>query len=118
MRRSASARRSETTGGELPARWVIHAATMVEPGGRASADVVRRATAATLWKAEELNVRSLRPCRLRHRRRRLPRSRTLPRSRWRRSAATSLPARGWSASCSPSAACDVRGLEQALAASA
>jgi O-acetyl-ADP-ribose deacetylase len=49
----------ETTGGELPARWVIHAATMVAPAGTTSADVVRRATAATLWKAEELNVRSL-----------------------------------------------------------
>jgi O-acetyl-ADP-ribose deacetylase (regulator of RNase III) len=49
----------ETTGGDLPARWVIHAATMVDPGGRADADVVRRATAATLWKAEELNARSL-----------------------------------------------------------
>lgn len=49
----------ETTGGELPARFVIHAATMVSPGGRATADVVRRATAATLWKAEELGVRSL-----------------------------------------------------------
>jgi O-acetyl-ADP-ribose deacetylase len=49
----------ETTGGELPARWVIHAATMVDPGGTTSADVIRRATAATLWKAEELNARSL-----------------------------------------------------------
>jgi O-acetyl-ADP-ribose deacetylase (regulator of RNase III) len=48
----------ETTGGELPARWVIHAATM-EPGGPTSADIVRRATAATLWKAEALNARSL-----------------------------------------------------------
>ena len=49
----------QTTGGDLPARWVIHAATMVDPAGRTSADVVRRATAATLWKAEELNARSL-----------------------------------------------------------
>ena len=49
----------ETTGGDLPARFVIHAATMASPGGRATADVVRRATAATLWKAEELGVRSL-----------------------------------------------------------
>jgi O-acetyl-ADP-ribose deacetylase (regulator of RNase III) len=38
---------------------VIHAATMVDPGGRTSADIVRRATAATLWKAEELNARTL-----------------------------------------------------------
>jgi O-acetyl-ADP-ribose deacetylase len=48
----------ETTAGAMPARWVIHAATMVL-GGPTSADVIRRATAATLWKAEELNVRSL-----------------------------------------------------------
>ena len=48
----------ETTAGEMPARWVIHAATM-EPGGPTSADVIRRATAATLWKAEELGARSL-----------------------------------------------------------
>jgi O-acetyl-ADP-ribose deacetylase len=48
----------ETTAGEMPARWVIHAATM-ELGGRTSADVIRRATAATLWKAEELGARSL-----------------------------------------------------------
>jgi O-acetyl-ADP-ribose deacetylase (regulator of RNase III) len=48
----------ETTAGEMPARWVIHAATM-ELGGPTSADIIRRATAATLWKAEELNARSL-----------------------------------------------------------
>src|SRR5215208_502269 len=48
----------ETTAGRMPARWVIHAATM-KLGGPTSADVIRRATAATLWKAEELNVRSL-----------------------------------------------------------
>jgi O-acetyl-ADP-ribose deacetylase (regulator of RNase III) len=47
-----------TTAGDLPARWVIHAATM-ELGGPTSADVIRRATAATLWKAEELGARSL-----------------------------------------------------------
>ena len=48
----------ETTAGQMPSRWVIHAATM-EPGGPTSADVIRRATAATLWKAEELSARSL-----------------------------------------------------------
>ena len=48
----------ETTAGTLPARWVIHAATM-ELGGPTSADIIRRATAATLWKAEELKARSL-----------------------------------------------------------
>ena len=48
----------ETTAGEMPARWVIHAATM-ELGGPTSADVIRRATAATLGRAEELGARSL-----------------------------------------------------------
>jgi O-acetyl-ADP-ribose deacetylase (regulator of RNase III) len=48
----------ETTAGEMPSRWVIHAATMVL-GGPTSADIIRRATAATLWKAEELGARSL-----------------------------------------------------------
>ena len=48
----------ETTAGDMPSRWVIHAATM-ELGGPTSADVIRRATAATLWKAEELGARSL-----------------------------------------------------------
>jgi len=48
----------ETTAGDLPARWVIHAATM-QLGGPTSADIIRRATAATLWKADELGARSL-----------------------------------------------------------
>ena len=48
----------ETTGGDLPARWVIHAATM-ELGGPTSADVIRRATASTLARAEALGARSL-----------------------------------------------------------
>jgi O-acetyl-ADP-ribose deacetylase (regulator of RNase III) len=48
----------ETSGGDLPARWVIHAATM-ELDLVTDADVIRRATAATLWKAEELGARSL-----------------------------------------------------------
>jgi O-acetyl-ADP-ribose deacetylase (regulator of RNase III) len=48
----------ETTAGAMPSRWVIHAATM-ELGGPTSADIIRRATASTLWKAEELNARSL-----------------------------------------------------------
>jgi O-acetyl-ADP-ribose deacetylase (regulator of RNase III) len=37
---------------------VIHAATM-EPGGPTSAEVIRRATASTLAKADELGARSL-----------------------------------------------------------
>ena len=48
----------ETTGGAMPCRWVIHAATM-EPGGPTSAEVIRRATASTLRTADELGVRSL-----------------------------------------------------------
>src|ERR671929_282666 len=48
----------ETTGGDLPARWVIHAATM-RLGGPTSADIIRRATAATLARADELGARSL-----------------------------------------------------------
>ena len=47
-----------TTGGDMPCRWVIHAATM-ELGGPTSADIVREATASTLRKADELGVRSL-----------------------------------------------------------
>jgi O-acetyl-ADP-ribose deacetylase len=49
---------TETTAGEMPARWVIHAATM-ELGGPTSADVIRRATASTLAKADQLGARSL-----------------------------------------------------------
>jgi O-acetyl-ADP-ribose deacetylase (regulator of RNase III) len=47
-----------TTAGDMPARWVIHAATM-EPGGPTSAEVIRRATAATLRCAADLGARSL-----------------------------------------------------------
>lgn len=48
----------ETTAGEMPARWVIHAATM-ELGGPTSAQVIEHATAATLARAEQLGARSL-----------------------------------------------------------
>jgi len=48
----------ETTAGEMPARWIIHAATM-ELGGATSAEIIERATRATLEKAEELGCRSL-----------------------------------------------------------
>ena len=48
----------ETSAGQMPSRWVIHAATM-ELGGPTSADIVRRATAATLDKADALGARSL-----------------------------------------------------------
>jgi len=47
-----------TSAGSLPSRWIIHAATM-ELGGSTSADIIRRCTAATLWKAEELGATSL-----------------------------------------------------------
>ncbi len=42
----------------MPCRWVIHAATM-ELGGPTSAEVIRRATASTLAKADELGAKSL-----------------------------------------------------------
>jgi O-acetyl-ADP-ribose deacetylase (regulator of RNase III) len=48
----------ETTGGEMPCRWVLHAATM-ELGGPTSPDVIRRATVSTLRLADELGARSL-----------------------------------------------------------
>ena len=48
----------ETTAGEMPARWVIHAATM-ELGGPTSAQIIEQATRSTLAKAEELGARSL-----------------------------------------------------------
>lgn len=48
----------ETTAGEMPARYVIHAATM-EPGGPTSADIIAKATRSTLAKADDLGCRSL-----------------------------------------------------------
>ncbi len=48
----------ETSGGEMPCRWVIHAATM-ELGGPTSAEIIGQATASTLAKADELGAGSL-----------------------------------------------------------
>jgi O-acetyl-ADP-ribose deacetylase (regulator of RNase III) len=48
----------ETTGGDMPCRWVIHAATM-ELGGPTSAEIIRDATASTLRKADKLGAKSL-----------------------------------------------------------
>jgi O-acetyl-ADP-ribose deacetylase (regulator of RNase III) len=48
----------ETSGGEMPSNWVIHAATM-QLGGPTSAEVIRRATASTLRRADELGAKSL-----------------------------------------------------------
>ena len=48
----------ETTAGDLPARYVIHAATM-ELGGPTSADIIARATSSTPGKADDLGCRSL-----------------------------------------------------------
>lgn len=48
----------ETGAGELPSKWVIHAATM-DLGGPTSAEIIRSATAATLRKADELGAKSL-----------------------------------------------------------
>jgi O-acetyl-ADP-ribose deacetylase (regulator of RNase III) len=50
----------ETTGGEMPCRWVIHAATMqLDPPTLTTAQIIRDATASTLRKADELGARSL-----------------------------------------------------------
>jgi O-acetyl-ADP-ribose deacetylase (regulator of RNase III) len=48
----------ETTAGDMPARYVIHAATM-ELGGPTSAEIINRATGSALRKADELGCRSL-----------------------------------------------------------
>ena len=48
----------ETSGGDMPCRWVIHAATM-RLGGPTSAEIIRDATAATLARADALGARSL-----------------------------------------------------------
>src|SRR3954464_591839 len=48
----------ETSGGDMPARWVIHAATM-EMDFRTDAQIIEKATRSTLAKAEELGARSL-----------------------------------------------------------
>jgi O-acetyl-ADP-ribose deacetylase len=48
----------ETTAGDMPAKWVIHAATM-ELGGPTSAEIIRSATASTLRRADELGATSL-----------------------------------------------------------
>ena len=47
-----------TTAGEMPSRWVIHAATM-EPGGPTSGPIIEQATRSTLAVAEELGCRSV-----------------------------------------------------------
>jgi O-acetyl-ADP-ribose deacetylase len=49
---------AETTAGDMPCRWVIHAATM-ELGGPTSSEIIRKATASTLAKADELSAKSL-----------------------------------------------------------
>jgi O-acetyl-ADP-ribose deacetylase len=48
----------ETTAGQMPARYVIHAATM-ELGGPTSAEIIESATRSTLAKAHELGCSSL-----------------------------------------------------------
>src|SRR6266852_6335022 len=47
-----------TSAGEMPSRWGIHAATM-DLGGPTSAEIVRKATASTLVKADELGAETL-----------------------------------------------------------
>jgi O-acetyl-ADP-ribose deacetylase len=48
----------ETGAGDMPSRWVIHAATM-ELGGPTSAEIIRAATRSTLALADELGASSL-----------------------------------------------------------
>lgn len=48
----------ETTAGDMPARYVIHAATM-ELGGPTSAEIIAAATRSTLREADELGCRLL-----------------------------------------------------------
>lgn len=48
----------ETSAGDMPARWVIHAATM-EMDFRTDAQIIEKATRSTLAKAEELGARSI-----------------------------------------------------------
>jgi O-acetyl-ADP-ribose deacetylase (regulator of RNase III) len=48
----------ETTAGEMPSRWVIHAATM-KLGGPTSAEIIRDATRSTLRKADQLDAKNL-----------------------------------------------------------
>ncbi len=52
----------ETTAGDMPARWVIHAATM-ELGGPTSAEIIAAATRSTLARADELGARRSRSSR-------------------------------------------------------
>ena len=47
-----------TAAGELPCRWVIHAATM-RLGGPTSAEIIRDATASVLRVADEVGARSV-----------------------------------------------------------
>ena len=48
----------ETTAGDMPSRWVIHAATM-KLGGPTSAEIIERATRSTLDVAERLGCKSV-----------------------------------------------------------
>jgi len=48
----------ETSAGDMPSRWVIHAATM-HLGGRTGAAVIEKATRSTLVRADALGARSL-----------------------------------------------------------
>src|SRR3954468_2619099 len=48
----------ETTAGEMPSKYEIHAATM-DHGGPTFPEIIERATRSTLAKAEELGCRSL-----------------------------------------------------------
>ena len=80
-----------TGAGELPRRWVIHAATM-HLGGPTSAEIIRDGDREHAARRRRARRAVARPRRLRHRRRRLPARPRRRGSRSRRSAATSTRA--------------------------
>jgi O-acetyl-ADP-ribose deacetylase (regulator of RNase III) len=49
---------AETDAGDMPCKWVIHAATM-HLGGPTSAKIIEQATQSTLLRADQLGARSL-----------------------------------------------------------
>ncbi|HIE22913.1 MAG TPA: macro domain-containing protein [Candidatus Korarchaeota archaeon] len=48
-----------TSAGKLPAKWVIHAPTVIRPAGRATIESVSLATKAALRAAEEIGANSI-----------------------------------------------------------
>ena len=91
-----------TSAGEMPASWVIHAATM-HLGGPTSAEIIRVATVSTLAKADELGAIRWGWSPSAPALAAFPSTRRRA-SRSRRSDATCRRGAAWSGSCSPSSA--------------